>query len=110
MSGPFKYDFALCLELARGNDPEFTEVSQPCDTGQETTGLRDEDIDRLCEALEDNLYVKSLVLWGNQRITAKGGAALLKLLKSNKTIERVNLDLTEVPSILSTDQRFEAVV
>lgn len=71
MSASYKYDFALCLELARGNDPDFKEVSLPCDTGQETTGLKDDDIDRLCEALEDNLYVKSLVLWGNQRITAK---------------------------------------
>jgi hypothetical protein len=97
MSGPKKFNLGLCLDLSRWNDPEFTKVSLPCDSGQAGSGLTDDDVSRLCDALEDNVCVKSLVLWGNQRITSLGGAALLKLLKTNKTIERINLDLTDVP-------------
>lgn len=72
------------------NDPDLTEIDLL------DKSLSDSHIVFLCEILKNNNIVKNLLLSFNKNLSNKSGDALLSLLETNKTIQNINLLMTEI--------------
>jgi hypothetical protein len=83
----------ICRRM-RQDDEDLVEIELSCEAADGNGGLTDKHVENLAGALQVNHHVRSLILWGNRNVTSI--TPLLKALDDNRTLERVDLELTGV--------------
>jgi hypothetical protein len=83
----------ICRRI-RQDDEDLVEIQLSCEAADGSGGLTDRHVENLAGALQANHHVRALILWGNRNVTSI--APLLKALDDNHTLERVDIELTDV--------------